>query len=75
MNVCNSCLMRTGVRVAPKSPLWLRPSFRECRGYNIWHIIGEKVRKRTTVNVSESWNTAEDEWKKITPELCNARNW
>ena len=38
---------------------------------NLWHIIGEKVRERMPTNVNNLWNIIEDEWQKITPELCS----
>ena len=37
---------------------------------NLWHIIGEQVRKRIPTTVDHLWSIIEDEWNKITPELC-----
>ena len=37
---------------------------------NLSHIIGEQVRKRTPTTVDHFWSIIEDEWNKITPELC-----
>ena len=37
---------------------------------NLRHIIGEQVRERTPTTVDHLWSIIEDEWNKITPELC-----
>ena len=37
---------------------------------NLWKIIGEKVRERTPTTVDDLWAKIEEEWKRITPELC-----
>ena len=37
---------------------------------NLWHIIGENASKEQLSTVTEFWNKIEQEWKKITPELC-----
>ena len=37
---------------------------------NQWHIIGEQVRKRKPTTVEHLWSIIQDEWNKITPELC-----
>ena len=36
----------------------------------IWHIIGENVHKEQPSSVTDVWNKIEQEWKKITSELC-----
>ena len=37
---------------------------------NLWHIIGEEVRKRNPTTIDDFWSKIEDEWNKVTPKLC-----
>ena len=37
---------------------------------NLWHIIGDIVRKEQPSTVTDLWNKMKQEWKKISPKLC-----